>query len=363
MDTGKKSNYVLFSFIVFLLFLGLNVLLASSSFLARQEFGDPYYFLKKQALFGLMGLGLLFFLSRIHYMKWKELSWTIYMISILLLVLVFVPGLGKKAGGANRWINLGIISVQPSDLARFAIIVLLARLYSNNNFQGVKRTALTFLLAMLPVVLVFLEPDFSTAFHIGIVILGILFLTDFPLKYIFLTIITAFPVIYYGVVQVPYRWDRIKSFIDPMRYRYEGAYQLIASFQSFDAGGVFGQGLGEGIRRHNLSARHTDFILSVVAEDLGFAGIFILYAAYLGIILYSLYLISAIQEDFGRLLGSGIVLIFAFQVSINIAVTMGLVPTTGINMPFMSYGGTSLLVYSAMSGILLNIFRENSYNG
>ncbi len=363
LHSEKKSNYILFGFIIFLLFLGLNVLLASSSFLARQEFGDPYYYLKKQALFALMGLGLLFFLSRVHYMKWKEFAWPIYMISILLLTLVFVPGLGKKAGGASRWINLGIISIQPSDLARFAVVVLLTRLYSNNNFQGIKRTALTFLLAMLPVGLIFLEPDFSTAFHFGIVILALLFLTDFPLVYIFLTIITSFPVIYYGVVQVPYRWDRIKAFIDPIRYRYEGAYQLIASFQSFEAGGVFGQGLGEGIRRHNLSARHTDFILSVVAEDLGFAGIFILYAAYLGIILYSLYLISSIEENFGRLLGSGIILIFAFQVTINIAVTMGLVPTTGINMPFMSYGGTSLLVYCAMFGILLNIMRENNDNG
>lgn len=360
MINSKNTSYILFTLVVFLIFFGLNILLASSSFLARQEFGDPYFYLKKQAIFAIVGIFILITISRIPYSLWKKFAWAFYIISIILLLMVFLPGVGKKAGGAYRWINLGIFSMQPSDLVKISLILVLSRLYANDSFQGIKKILITMGIIALPVFLISSEPDFSTSMHILFSVFLFLFLTDFPISIMFLLSLSSLPVVYYGIIQVPYRWDRIKAFIDPYKYRFEGAYQLVASFKSFAAGGLFGQGLGEGIRRHNLSARHTDFILSVLAEDLGFSGIFITFIIYFSVILYSIYKLSFVTDPFGRLLGSGIVLLFGIQVAMNISVTMGLMPTTGINMPFMSYGGTSLVVYSSMFGILLNILRENN---
>lgn len=354
-----KSNYFLFAMIIFLIFFGLNILLASSSFLARQEFGDPYFYLKKQALFAGIGITLLIFTSHIPYMIWKKFAWLFYGIAIILLIFVFLPGIGKKAGGAYRWINAGFFSIQPSDIAKISLIMILSRFYSNNTQKGIKLVSITFAIIAIPFGLIFIEPDFSTSMHILLSVFLFLFLTEFPLSVMFLLSLSSLPIVYYGIIQVPYRWDRIKAFIDPYKYRFEGAYQLVASFKSFAAGGLLGQGLGEGIRRHNLSARHTDFILSVLAEDMGFIGILVIFTIYFSLILLSIYKMSFIKEPFGRLLGSGIIIFFGIQVSMNISVTMGLIPTTGINMPFMSYGGTSLLAYSFMFGILLNIIKTN----
>ena len=175
-----------------------------------------------------------------------------------------------------------------------------------------------------------------------------------------LAVVLAIPIIFYNIVNVPYRWERVKAFLDPYTYRFEGAYQLVASFKAFQAGEFFGQGFGEGIRRHNLQARHTDFILAVVAEDLGFFGVFILLALMFGLSGYGLYLMFKIEDIFARLLGCGLIFLFATQMIINVAVTMGLVPTTGINLPLISNGGTSLVTYLSMFGIVLNITRMHS---
>lgn len=352
-----RSNLVIFSIVLILVFFGLNIILAASSFLARQEYGDPYFFIKRQSLYAILGFFFLIFFSQLPYTFWEKWAWPIYGISILLLILVFLPVIGKRAGGASRWLNLGFFSAQPSDLARFAVILILARLFSRWSKIRLPHVIVTITLILIPTLLILWEPDLSTSAHLFLSAGILLFFTQFPLWIHGFLILLSLPIIFYLILYTPFRLERLKAFLDPWTYRFEGAYQLVASFKSFAAGGLWGKGLGEGLRRHNLQARHTDFILSIVAEDLGVFGIFLLLFLYFSLSLYSLYLLSKIQRPFPRILGTGIICTFLLQVSLHVAVTMGLMPTTGISLPLFSYGGTSLIVYMSMFGILLNITR------
>lgn len=358
----QQTNLILFALVVILVGFGLNILLAASSFLARQEFGDPYFFIKRQIIFAIIGFGALVGLSQVPYKVWERIAWPLYFFSLFLLVLVFIPPLGKKAGGASRWISLGLFTMQPSDLTKFSVILVLSRLFSSKKQIDIKMILVTLGVIAVPAVLIGIEPDFGTALHLFLATAFFLFFTGFPLRVLLTLTFASLPVAYFVIVKSPYRWERVKAFLDPMTYRFEGAYQLVASFKSFLAGGIWGKGLGEGLRRHNLQARHTDFILAIVAEDLGLWGIWLVLLLYFGLAFYALVLLSRIEDVFGRLLGTGIVAVFITQVLMNVSVTMGLIPTTGINLPLFSYGGTSLVTYMAQFGILLSITRIKKFH-
>ena len=360
VNTSDRTNLILFIIVLTLVGLGLNILLASSSFLAKKAHGDAYFFLKKQSLFALLGVGLFITLSQLNFRIWQKLSWPLYVTSIILLLLVFVPGLGKRAGGATRWIQVAGLSIQPSDLAKFATMLVMARLLSKSEEIRWGSIIVMLFIILTPVGLIGIEPDFGTALHLIFAVVMVLFVTGFPLRLLGLAVVLSIPVIYKSIINVPYRWERVKAFLDPVTYRFEGAYQLVASFKAFNAGGLAGKGFGEGLRRHNLQARHTDFILAVVAEDLGLFGVALLLLLLFGLSIYAIFLLSKVQDQFGRLLGFGIVFLFITQVTMNVAVTMGLIPTTGINLPLISNGGTSLVTYLAMLGILLSITREST---
>ena len=353
-----NTNRIIFILVCIILGFGLNILLASTSFLARQEFGDPYFFLKKQVSFAILGILAMIIFSQVSWQMWREIAWPFYFISLFLLVLVFVPGIGHKAGGAWRWIQIAGISLQPSDPARLATIMVLARLFSNRETIQSSNILVALVVVAAPVFLIAVEQDLGTALHLVIAAGIFLTLTRFPFKIHLTLVFMSAPLLYFAIFNVPYRLERLKAFLDPWKFRYEAAYQLVASMRSFLSGGVWGNGLGEGLRRHNLQARHTDFILAIVAEDLGIAGIILLLVLFFGLTIYGFLLMTRVKEDFPRLLGSGILLLFILQATINMCVTMGMIPTTGINLPLFSYGGTSLLTYMIAFGIFLNITRE-----
>ncbi len=361
MRANQKTPYLLFTLILIVAGLGLNILLASTSFLANLAFGDPTFYFSRQVVYVILGVAMMLAFSQLPYTYWKNPAWFFYLGGIVLLLLVFVPPIAKPAGGASRWLNLAGFSLQPSDPVRFAVVLLLARIYSNVSEKTPlwQTHAVAAGLVLLPAALIGAEPDFGTALHLVIAASLLMVMAGLPLFPLIIAGFFSLPVIYYNLIKVPYRWNRIKAFLDPYQYRYEGAYQLIASYKSFISGGLWGQGLGEGLRRHNLQARHTDFIFSIVAEDLGLLGVILVLSLYFFIAAYSLYLLSLVKDTFGRLLGTGIILLFIIQTVLNIAVAMGLLPTTGINLPVFSYGGTSMLTYLAMFGILLNIIKMN----
>lgn len=352
------ANLILFSLVLVLLVIGLNILLAASSFLARQSYGDPFFFLKKQLIFAVVGFIIFMLAIRTDAEVYSRYAWILYGISVILLALVFVPGIGKKAGGASRWISLAGFSIQPSDIARFSLILVIARIFSDQKERQSGQMFAVLAAIVLPVFLIAIEQDLGTALHIVITIGALLTMTNFPLRMHLIILGSSLAALIYMVLYVPFRLERLKGFLDPWAHRYESAYQLVASLKSYLSGGVFGNGLGEGLRRHNLQARHTDFILAIVAEDLGAIGITIILALYFGITVYSLYLLRRVENTFLRLLGTGISFSLIFQVIINTAVTMGLMPTTGINLPLFSYGGTSLIMYLFMLGVLLSVCKK-----
>ncbi|MDH5719918.1 MAG: putative lipid II flippase FtsW [Spirochaetia bacterium] len=357
----KKShiNYFYFALILFLLGIGLNIILASSSFLARQQYGDPFFFFRKQAVYALISVIFFIAIVQVPYRIWKTAAWPLYFLSIATLFIVLFPPLGKKVGGAFRWLQFGFITVQPSDIAKFSVILLLSRIFANSEDSDAAKTATALIIIFLPVALIAIEPDYGTALHLVFASFFLLLLTGFPVYVMGVIFVTLLPAAYISVSKVAYIWERLVAYIDPYKYRFERAYQLIASYRSFLAGGMWGQGLGEGTRRHNLQARHTDFILAIIAEDLGFVGIVFILCLYFFIAVYGLHKMSRIEDKFGRLFGSGILLLFITQAIMNIAVTTGLMPTTGINIPLLSFGGTSLLTYMCSMGIILSIMREN----
>ena len=359
-DSKFKSWYFLFGLILLLVGMGLNILLASTTYLGRVSFGDPFHYVKKQAVFIFLGIVVFFIFSHLSYHIWKKLAWPIYFLSLILLLLVFIPGVGHKAGGASRWIHILGLSIQPSDIAKFAVILVLARIADPHEFLQWKQSVVAIFVVALPILLIAVEPDLGTALHLlatsGIFLLFI----GISIPVLATSALITLPLLFYSLSMVTYRWNRIKAFLNPWEYRFQEAYQLIASYKSFLAGGLWGQGLGEGFRRHNLQARHTDFILAIVAEDLGFFGIAIVLILYVIISVYALLMLKNVEVKFGRLLGTGIILLFSVQALINVAVTMGVLPTTGINLPLFSYGGTSALTYLGMMGIVVNVLKEDA---
>lgn len=353
----KQLNLMLMAGLFFLVGMGLNLLLAASNLVESET--DPWFYFKRQFIFVGIGICVFIITVRIHWQTWLKFAWPIYALSILLLVAVFIPGIGKTAGGATRWIALGPLSMQPSDPAKIALILVLTRLYSKEAEMNWAHIFITVAVIAMPVALIGAEPDFSTALHLSLSAGLFLFLTGFPISVMLLGLFAALPIVYRSILKVPYRRKRILSFLDPWGNRYEGAWQLVASLKSFKAGGISGQGLGEGIRRHSLQARHTDFILSVAAEDMGFLGVGMFILLYFAISLYAFYLLSKIEEAAPRLLGMGFVILFLLQACIHMGVTMGLLPTTGISLPLISYGGSSVVTTCFMFGVVLNVLKEN----
>ena len=357
---ASQRNYS--DFVIIWVFMivatGLAVLYSASSYIGYRDFSDPTFYIRKQLLMILLGAIVLFISMRIPLKSLQDFAPLLYLGSLLLLIAVFIPGLGKKAGGAARWINLGFFSLQPSDLARVSLLIMLARMNASEQDYGFKKIGLTVLIISLPVVLIGIEPDLGTALHVLLSAAALLFVTKFPVRFFFMAAFFSIPILYIGVINVAFRLERIKAFLDPWTYRFEGAYQLVASLKAFLYGGLVGNGIGSGLKRFNLQARHTDFILATLAEDAGLLGVILCLLAYFGLTIFCLVLLKSVRNDFARTLGMGLILSFFFQFSLNAAVTMGMIPTTGINMPLFSYGGTSMVTHLLSFGLVISALKE-----
>ena len=357
----KKTSLFLFISIIILLTFGLMLLFASSAFIALKQHGDAYYYLKKQIISIVVGIFLLLFTSQVFYRKWLDWALPLYFLAIILLCLIFVQGLGKEAGGARRWLQLGF-SFQPSDFAKFATILAVCRIYQDTQSKVWLKGFSALILIIIPSMLINIEPDFGASFHLLVSTCVLLFFTNFPGIILIILSICSAPVIYYNIIQVPWRLSRLRAFLDPWQYRFEEGFQLIASYKSFLAGGWFGEGFGRNLARYNLQARHTDFIFAVAGEDIGFIGLFCLCLLYFFITIYTILLIKDTPDNFARLLALGILILFITQAILNMSVNMGILPTKGINLPLVSYGGSSITLYLAIFGIILNINKHATDN-
>ena len=344
---------------------GLLMLTSASMEFADQRHGDALYFLKRQCVFMVLASVIAVAAYSRPPEFWFRNSFYILLICFVLLVIVLIPDIGREVNGARRWLDLKVMTVQPSEGAKLATIIFLADYLVRRreevcaSFKGfIKPLGLVVLLAGL----ILLQPDYGMAVTLMGVAFAMLFLAGAKIWQSLLLLVVGGGVVAVMAVAAPYRWERIKVFLDPWSQQFEGGYQLTQSLIAVGSGGWFGQGLGDGVQKLSyLPEAHTDFIFSVIAEELGFVGVFAVVAVYLGI-LWRCFNVAARASRCGLYAGAffsyGVGMWIGAQAFVNIAVGMGLLPTKGMTLPMISVGGSSLLVVFVALAIVQRIHHD-----
>ncbi len=355
----EEYDLVIMLMAIALTCFGVVMVYSASSVMAAKRFHDGFFFLKRQGIFALIGFTVMLCAMRINYQFWRKLAVPILLGCLVLLVMVLIPGIGGSAGGASRWIRLPGFNLQPSEVAKIALIMYMA--YSLDRKQDkIKELGAGFVSYMLILVvmlgLLLKQPDMGAALTLAAVAIIMLFAAGTRLVYIISIFLMSLPFLYFLVMNVAYRKRRILAFLDPWQDPQNSGFQIIQSWLALGTGGLFGQGLGEGKQKlFYLPEAHTDFILSVVGEELGFIGVVVIIVMFFLLVQRAMRIAVAAPDIFGRFLALGIAVLFGIQASVNMGVVTGLLPTKGLALPFISYGGSSLVISLFAVGILLNI--------
>ncbi|MEN6320387.1 MAG: putative lipid II flippase FtsW [Syntrophaceae bacterium] len=357
--TERRLDIILLLVTLLLITIGTVMIYSSSSIIAMKRFNDGQYFLKKQIFFVLLGLGIMVLMTKIPFDKLKNLAYPGILLSIVLLSLILIPHVGIKAGGATRWLKLGFFSFQVTEMVKVCMVLFLAFFLTrkHNNITDFKRGMLIPLLVTLLIVgLILLEPDFGTAFIITVIMMLMLYLSGCRITHLAAIVGLSIPFGIYFLLQKSYRVTRLLSFLDPWKDPQHSGFQIIQSLLSFGSGGTFGVGIGDGMQKlFYLPEPHTDFILSIIAEESGFIGVLIVIFLFVILIVRGFTISFKAPDLFSSLLAAGLTMVIALEAFINIAGVMGLIPLKGLALPFVSYGGTSLIMSLTAAGILLNI--------
>jgi cell division protein FtsW len=347
--------------------VGLVMVFSASAIVAGNRFQDPGFFLKRQIAWLAFGLVLMQLVSRIDYTLWKKLSIPMLACMLLLLVLVLVPSLGVSAKGARRWLRIGPLSVQPAEMVKLvAVIFMAAYLVRKGDKITLFRDGLLPALIVIGLLsgLVLLEPDLGTVLVLGLVTVGMCFLAGARLSHLLALGLCAIPIVLGLVLGSSYRRQRLMTFLAPWKDASDAGFQITQSFLAFGSGGPFGVGLGEGKQKlYFLPEAHTDFVLALVGEELGFIGTAVVTLLFAFFVWRGFQIAARARVPFGRYLGMGITLLIGGQALVNAAVVTGLLPTKGLTLPFVSYGGSSLVVSLTGVGILLSISRDRHAGG
>jgi cell division protein FtsW len=370
MEQGipQKDRYdrPLLAVILMLIMVSVVMVYSSSSVVALTTYDDTAYFMKRQIMWAAVGLALMAITMRTDHrvLSNQRVVIALIVISLLLLAATLVPGVGKMVNGSRRWLRLGTASFQPAELAKFALVVYMSyyiakkgerlRDFTNGLAPAYVVTGVFFGVAML-------QPDFGSAVTLAVTACILLFAGGANILHLGATAAAALPFLYFAVAHSAYRARRIFAFLDPWADARGAGHQIIQSFLAFGSGGVFGRGLGEGRQKLLfLPERHSDFIYAVIGEELGLIGAIVVLTLFLVILWRGVRIARLSSDPFSRMLALGITLLVCFQGMINMAVVTGLLPTKGIALPLVSYGGSSLVVTLASLGVLLNISRETT---
>ena len=353
---------VLGAIVTALIGFGIVMVYSASAVEATVQMHDPHYYLKRQAIFGVGALVTMWAVSAFDYHRLRKLTYWNLAFVVLTLV-VCISGLGHSGGGARRWISLGPIHVQPAEMAKLALVMWLA--YS---LEKKAERVTTFLVGFLPHVIVpgvlmllcLKQPDFGSAVVLAFLSFTLMFVAGARIGYLAIATFLAGGGAVALVVTQAYRLRRYLAWLDMDKHRQDMAYQPFQSVMSFGSGGALGLGLGRGLQVLYLPEAHTDFIAAIVGEELGFLGVLGLCAAYLVIVARGVRIAVLAPDDYGSYLSFGISTMFGVQALVNLAVAMAIAPAKGLTLPFMSYGGSSLLVNAVAAGILLNISRQGT---
>lgn len=339
---------------------GVLMVYSASYYAAEKQFGDAFYFMKKQLVGFILGVVAMLAAGFFPYRNLKKLKWPALIVSLALLAAVFIPGLGVENYGATRWIGLGSITIQPSEIAKFGFIIFAAA-YASEKPERMKKFA-----GMLPVLaagggiclLIIAEPNMSVTMVVGILMVAMLFLSGVKIRHfliILLPIAIAVPVL---IVMEPYRLQRLYAFLDPWSSPQGEGYQLIQSLYALGNGSWLGTGLFKSMQKYRyLPFAESDFILAVIGEEFGYVGIILLFLVFGAIVFCGIRTAARCKDMFGFLTASGITAVYAIQVVINALVVSGSIPPTGLPLPLVSSGNTSLIITMAAMGVLYNISR------
>lgn len=348
---------------VILMCIGLVMIYSASSIYAQEKFNDGMFFLKRHLLFLFVGSILCLFVLSVDYKRLRSICKPLLIFTLLLLILVLIPGVGRSVGGAQRWFRIGRFSFQPSEMANVVLILYVA------DFIRRKQNLMdNFINGFLPVILIssllcgliLLQPDLGTALAIFIVVGLMLYISGTPISYLALTLLASFPLLYIMIFSVPYRRMRILAFINPWNDPGGSGFQIIQSQIALGSGGFFGQGLGASRQKlFFLPAAHTDFIFSIIGEELGFFGVAGVILLFILLLLCGLKAVKSCPEPLGYYLGLGLIISLALRAFINIAVVCGVLPTKGLPLPFISYGGSSLVFDMLSIALILNIAKSS----
>ena len=358
----KKNDKKLLLAVIILSLFGLLMIYSSSSIWAQYKYGDAFKYLKSQAVFLLVGYMIVYVVSKIPYYLYKKYGNTILIICIILLVLVLIPGIGSVRNGSRSWFGIGSFGIQPSEFAKLGLIIFTAKYLSNNKINDIVKSVFPILLVVFLIFgLIMLQPDFGTGVILVISAISLLFVYGVNMNFFIKMGLLGVIGIIGLVIIAPYRMKRITSFLNPWSDPLGSGFQIIQSLYAIGPGGILGMGLGNSIQKHfYLPEPQTDFIFAIVSEELGFAGVLLVSFLFL-IIINQGFKIAINQENiFAKYLAFGIIFSIAFQAILNLMVVVGLIPVTGVTLPFLSYGGSSLLITMIEIGILLNISKNSN---
>ena len=344
-----------------LIAIGVVMIYSSSGIYAAQVLGSDTYFLNRHLLFLAMGLLFTFIFMTVDYRELRKYAKPLIVLSVLLLILVLIPGIGKESYGARRWFKLGPFNIQPSEFIKIAMLIYVA------DFLARKQNKIRdFLKGFLPLLLVvgfvcFLilkQPDLGNSVSLAVVVFIVMFIAGAQIKHLGIIFLAALPVFYLLIARVPYRLARIMAFLDPWQDSQGIGFQLTQSQIALGSGGLTGVGLGKSMQKlFYLPAAHTDFILSIIGEEVGLIGTLSVVILFLILIAQGARIAKRTTDSFGFYLATGIVVMLGLQAVVNIGVSIGALPTKGLPLPFVSYGGSALIANLLAIGLLLNISR------
>lgn len=360
-----KIRINLFVTTIILVCIGIVMIYSSSSIYAWERYKDGLFFLKRHIIFLAFGLLATVIIMSIDYRRLKKWAKPMLILSIFLLVLVLVHGFGSEISGARRWFRTKFISFQPVELANLAMIIYVADFIARkgNKIRNFTRGFLppVFVLGMI-ILLILMQPDLGSSLALAAVVFTMLFVAGARLSYLLYVFLASLPLLYILIFSVPYRRMRIMAFLNPWLDPKGSGFQIIQSQIALGSGGVFGVGLGQSRQKlFYLPAAHTDFIFSIIGEELGLLGTVGIVVLFMIFMLQGIKIIKCTQDKFGYFLSLGLVLMISLKAIINIGVSCGIFPTKGLPLPFISYGGSSLIFDLLSIGIILNISRTGDY--
>ena len=359
----KRTSKLLILSVILLMILSLFMIYSASYIWAEYKFDNPFKYVINQGIFVLLGIILLFIVSKINYKIYYEKANLILLICLILLILVLIPGLGIVRNGSRSWFGIGSFSIQPSEFSKIGLIIFTSKYLSKSNkfLKDYKKGVFPILFILLLIFgLIMLEPDFGTGMIIVVTIIALLFIAGVNMKFFLYFCLLGIIGIVGLIIIAPYRMDRITSFLNPWSDPLGTGFQIIQSLYAIGPGGLFGTGyLNSRQKNFYLPEPQTDFIFSIIAEEFGIVGALVVLSLFALLLTCCIKITLKKDNKFAKYLCFGLTFQLIVQVIMNLSVVIGLIPVTGVTLPFLSYGGSSLLTSLIGIGIILNISKNN----